>query len=401
MDFEMNEEQKSLVALAKEFCQREVDPEYIKDLSKERNIRDRMPWDMLKKAHDTGLATLAIPKKYGGGGASFRTLLLVGEALSLWGGSAGTLIVRPWKFCADLACGSDELQDEIFTKLMRMDKFYTATTITEADAGSDSQIPYDAPGTGMKTFAYRDGGEWVINGEKHFNSGGGQADFMLVYARTDKEAPISKGMSFFLVPTDTPGFSIVRVNDLAESLNPLEANVDPLFDNVRIPERYLIGEKNKAYTYWNSSVGRQTIYLGPVIGSRQRMYELTREYAKTRIQGGKPIFEHLNIGPLVVSMRASVETLRAFAYRVAWEYDKATDDRTNKEALINMSPMWHLLVASYNKELNLKFLVIAAEVFGGAASLKETPIAGHILACTEHHSGGTRSAKLIKCMDLI
>jgi hypothetical protein len=120
----------------------------------------------------------------------------------------------------------------------------------------------------MKTFAYRDGDEYVINGEKHYTTGGAQADLLLLYARIDKKAPISQGMSLFVVPTNTPGVS-ASINDRLS--NPILLNVNPYFENVRIPARYLVGEKNKGYSYFLSCRANMINYNAPALGACRRI----------------------------------------------------------------------------------------------------------------------------------
>ena len=394
MDFELTEEQKVLVALVKDFAKREIDPDYIRKLPQKENLRDQIPWDILKKTHDIGLRTLAVPVKYGGGGASYTTQVVVGEALGRYCGIAiGHLIAHLWAFCTTHGTSfNDELREEFFTQFMKNHTFIPARAITEADASSDTLLPYDEPGAGMKTFAYRDGDEYIINGEKSWCTGGGQADVVMVSARTDKNAPISKGMSSFYVPTNTHGFSIVRVNDLL--YNELLRNAVIRFDNVRVPKRYLIGKENIPFSD-KSDTG--LIYLGPQLGANAAIYEATKEYAKTRVQGGVPIFEHKNIGPLLADMYIRIETQRYLLYKVAWEADQATKHRTDMRGLATMSPLGAIIVWSYSKEVALKLVENAIEVYGANAAMKDMPLEEYIrLAVIWQHGLSNRSLQLIK-----
>ncbi len=401
MDFALSEEQKALVALAEDFCRREIPPDYVKELEK-KSIKDCLPYDLLEKLHPLGITTLAVPVKYGGGGADFLTQVVVGEALHRYSGFLGIILASHWRWISDFeGCAQEELQDEIFPKIMGNARLVTAWAQTEADAGSDTQLPYDEPGGGMKTSAHRDGDEWVINGEKHFIGAGAQADLMLVCARTDKEAPVSKGISLFLVPTDTPGFS-ATVNNLISDF--IRRIADPVFENVRIPARYLVGEENKAMDYIQSSLARMIINVGPKIGAMQRIYEQTKDYAKTRVQGGKPIFEHLNIGPRIVEMSILIETLRLLSYKCAWEYDQfykqyAQQDRS---MLAKIDPLTSLQVHALSKEAELKFVEHACEVWGGVGITKEVPLERYIRSVyVRLHGFGTRSLTLVSCMPRI
>src|SRR4030042_2404418 len=118
MDFELTEEQKSLVGLVKEFGKREVDPGLMRKLLEVENLRDRCPWDIVKKAHDIGLRPLCVPAKWGGGGADCLTQVLVAEALARWGGPLAIAIADLWRSFDVITGCSDDLQAEIFPQIM-------------------------------------------------------------------------------------------------------------------------------------------------------------------------------------------------------------------------------------------------------------------------------------------
>jgi alkylation response protein AidB-like acyl-CoA dehydrogenase len=395
MDFEFTEEQKALVALAKDFCKREVTPEYMSKLS-ERKSEERVPWDLIKKMRDLGLTTLTIPEKYGGGGgADLLTLAVLAETFGQHCGVVGLLPTMYWKMFTEVATfGSEEQQEEIFTRAMNDYTFAIGEIATEANHGFDPVLPYDEPGSGLKTFAYKDGDEYVINGEKCF-CGFLQAKMLFVYVRTDKNKPLSQSMSILLVPTDTPGFSIVRFNKFMHTVSDL--NGDLLFDNVRVPTRYLIGEENKGFAIFEGRRGVWVPYVAFKIGQAQAIYEFTKEYAKTRIQGGKPIFEHLTVGTRVVDMLLHIEQARYLVYKTAWEYDQAI--KAGSKVVSSLG--FNLCVAAWH---NLDVLLAghAAEVFGGRAALKELPIEGYIRTVYGlHHGFGTSNLNLIKSMSMI
>ena len=397
MDFELTEEQKQVKALVRDFCKREVDVDYLWELSDQKveNLRDRMPYDLLKKAHDVGLRQFSVPVEYGGGGAGCLLRVIAGEEAGYSGGPLGRLLSIPWKLLADIdSLASKELKDEIFTQFMNDPTFFLAGSITEADAGTDTFLPYDEPGVGMKTFAYMDGDEWVINGEKHFCSAGGVANVILLTARTDKAGPISKSCTQFLVPTNTPGFSVVRINEMiAEDVT---GNVDCLYDNVRIPDRYRLSPVNEGYRPMATHLAGKLLHTACLTGLSQRLYEQTKEYAKTRIQGGKPIYEHLNIGPLVVEMGLRIEAVRLMHYRAAWQYEQ------EEKLTPTPNPVWGYYCNYYYKQMALRCCEIAAEVFGGAAALKEMPVEHYVrFLYSMIHGGSTGNMNLIKCMHYI
>lgn len=199
-------------------------------------------------------------------------------------------------------------------------------------------------------------------------------------------------MSVFLVPTNTPGFSVTRINALlSELIRPVG---DLLFDNVRVPARYLVGGENKGFTILN---GRYGFWLGcaaAAVGGAQATYELTKEYAKTRVQGGKPIFEHLTIGTRIVDMLLHIEQARYLVYKTAWECDQTGS------ALV--SPLGYNLCNIAVKELGILVARHAAEVFGARAALKELPIEGYIRGVHGHlHGFETVTFNQIKAMSML
>jgi alkylation response protein AidB-like acyl-CoA dehydrogenase len=391
MDFELNEYQKSLIAMGKDFCKREIKPGIMKELLA-REPKDRMPWDLVKKMHETGLTTLTVPTKYGGGGSDLLTRVVLADALGQYAGLVGTILTPCWKYCSDLAAvGSEELQEEFFTRVMEDHTFTMGEAGTEPEHGHDPVLPYDEPGSGLKTFAYRDGDEYVINGEKCFCGGAG-GDLLFVYLRTDKNKPLSQSMSLILVPTNTPGFSIQRINQFMSER--VRINGDLLFDNVRVPARYLVGEENNGYAIYN---GRRAFLLPRLafnIGGAQTMYEITKEFAKTRIQGGRPIFEHPTVGTRIVDMLAKIEQARYLIYKTAWDVDQAGT------ALV--SSLGFELCNATVHDLHRLLAEHASEVFGGRAALREMPVSGIIHGMFGNlHTFGTATMNRIKAMSMI
>ena len=398
MDFRITEEQKGLVALVRDFGKREITPELVKDVFS-RPAVDRLPYikqqGLLKKIYDIGLRTLTVPQKYGGAAVDVLTQVLVAEALGRFGWFAGHLIVPNWKVVQDLAAfGSEELQDEICTRLMTDPTFFLGEVATEPEHGCDPVLPHDEPGSGLKTFAYRDGDKYVINGEKCFTCSA-QTDILGTYVRTNRDKPLSQSMSLILVPTNTPGFSCERVNEFLHDV--LRPNGDPIYDNVRVPARYLVGKENEAHPIFE---GRRAFWL-PVLaillGATETIYEVTKEYAKTRIQGGQPIFYHPTIGTRIVEMYSKIEDLKLKIYKTAWEIDQAI--QTGRKLVSSLG--FNLCNAAVHDVMEL-VAGHAAEVWGGRAALKGLPIEAYIrVVWGNHHGFGTSTFNRIKCMSLL
>jgi hypothetical protein len=152
----LTEEHKSLVGLMKEFCQREVDLKKLNEMADvpippnatSAQLRERMPWDLISKAHDAGIRQIAAPEEFGGGGygEDHLGLAAMGETAGYYGGHFGRLNTITWKQLAAFAYTSKDLAEEVLGDFMRDRKTMMGASITEPNSGSDFLMPYDEPG---------------------------------------------------------------------------------------------------------------------------------------------------------------------------------------------------------------------------------------------------------------
>jgi len=390
MDFELSEEQKSLVALARDFCKRETSPELWRECMK-KPPEERMPWNLMKKLDEVGLRTLAMPKKYDGGGfTDLLTSVVIMDAVGQLSPPLGGMLGMNILFHLNLAAWLNEDQQDEFFPILKNDYHLTiGAGYTEPDVASDFKLPYDVPGAGFKTTAYKDGNEWVLNGEKIF--GDGASDVQVVIASTDKNKPISQSSSLFWLPKATPGY---RVGKPELGLSRLRPRVGFSMENCKIPERYLIGEENKGLAMVEECRMNYLVIYAIELGQTQAIWELTKEYAKTRVQGGKPIFEHLNIGPRIVDMRLDIEAARALIYKTAWEYDQI------KSA--PKSPLWANLCYVFIKKVRVKVAETVAEIWGGFGAVDDSPVRAYVVdSLTSLHEFSTPTFNLVKSMQEI
>ncbi len=245
MDFRLTDVQEMTRDMVRDFAQNEVKPAAL-ELDKKTNPQDCIPWDLLKKASKLGLRTTAIPEEWGGEGADYTTLAIILEELGAADHGFASIIRGCYTESPRLVHElNPEQRDEFLPKFLKDDTYLLGLARTEPDAGTDSHFLYDAPGASIQTYAERQGDEYVINGTKHFISSGGIAKLYFLYARTDKKGPISTSMSVLLVPSDTPGFTIGRFHN--KFGRRLLANAELVFQNARIPARYLIGKEGEAW----------------------------------------------------------------------------------------------------------------------------------------------------------
>jgi alkylation response protein AidB-like acyl-CoA dehydrogenase len=401
MDFSFNEEQKALVALAKEFCQKEVDRRALqlnadKPYSEhpDRNeMMARIPWDLLDKAQAVGLRQLVIPKKYGGGGMGYAgdwvTVSAVAEAMGYYAGhDFYRFFGYSWMIMATiLAYAPEEVQEIWCTDFMKGRTLGGGLATTEPDHGSDMMLPYDEPGYTGKVTARLEGNEWVLNGDKAFSSLALVSNYIIVTARTDPDGPISKSQTLFLVPTYSPGWSYA-VNRFCGDEAGL--NIRQTFDNVRIPKNYMVTELNGAAALRKSAAAGKNIHFMAMLGEAQYEYDQIRAYAKKRVQGGKPIIEHPNIQLLLARSDIMLKTSRLLQYKYAWDCDQTKPGQFINPVLGFYNNYWY-------KRVFMDLFETGSEVYGGMAPNKDLTFEHFVRAnFSILHGGSTGQMSLMK-----
>jgi alkylation response protein AidB-like acyl-CoA dehydrogenase len=176
----------------------------------------------------------------------------------------------------------------------------------------------------------------------------------------------------------------------------MTGNVRIKFTDVRVPESSLVGKINKASkSLVNTASAEKLIHFYGLLGFSQKLYEAIRDYAKKRIQGGKPIIEHPNIGAMIAEAAVNLEATRALMYRAAWEYNKG--EKTTGSVFLN--PLWGCFCNYYYKKMALRLCEIGAEVYAGVGTLKEMPLESYVRYLYGMLAGGsTPNMNLIKCI---
>lgn len=315
--FGLTDEQQALRERAHTFAEREIRP-IAAGLDRIPDATEIFPWDMLKKASQLGLRTLAVPEEYGGQGIDMFTQVTMIEAMAFADSACAKIISHVWKACGMLAAvGTKEQQDRFFPLIRDDDTFVMSFGMTEPDAGTDNALPFDDPRGGFKLSAVRDGDHYVLNGRKQWISMGNVSKLFFVAARTDRNQGIVKGGSWFLMPADTPGFTRGAVRDKLGWRAYTEA--DLIFENVRLPAENLLGGseglggkgQDKLVSHGETEISAH------MMGVSRAAYELAVEYAREHTQAGKPLIEHEAIALILGEMRVELESGRAYLFHVA------------------------------------------------------------------------------------
>src|SRR5688572_23399890 len=271
ISFELTDEQRELRRLSREFAEKEIRPK-----AAEYDEHQTHPADVIAKAHEVGLMNPHIPEEYGGLGLPGFDGMLIGEELS-WGcsGIAVSIVANTLGAAPVVIAGTEEQKRRWLPPLIEQ-PILCSFGLSEPNAGSDV--------SGIQTTAVRHGDEYVLNGSKMFITNAGKADWLVVFASTDKSKG-HRGLSAFIVPTELDG---VTVEKHLDKMGQRATDTSALaFQDVKLPLENLLGEEGEGFKIAMKTLDftRPGTAAGAV-GVAQAAYEHAVEYAKTRVQFG-------------------------------------------------------------------------------------------------------------------
>ncbi|MEU5696396.1 acyl-CoA dehydrogenase family protein [Actinosynnema sp. NPDC020468] len=313
MDFTLDEEQREIRDWVRTFVRREIAPLEAEVLRRERLGRPGVTRDELKELQDkaklAGFFGILTPQEYGGMelGALMAALIEAELGRSFvpfrFGGQADNILFH-----------ADEEQKRRYLLPTIAGDRASCFAITEPGAGSDAKA--------IRTSARKDGGDWVVNGEKTFITGGNDADFVMVFAVTDREKGANGGVTCFLVDRDM-GWRSEPIQTMGQ-WGPAAL----VFEDVRVPEANVLGEVGRGFDLAMQWIG-QGRYLLPAraLGSCERLVEMAVEQARNRVTFGKPIAEYQAIQWMLADSAVEIEALRWLVLHAAWLVDQGADSR--------------------------------------------------------------------------
>ena len=273
-------------------------------------------WD---KSHEfpraalQGLASLgcygvAVPEQWGGAGLDYLALALILEEIAAGDGATSTVVsVNNCPVCSILMMFGNDEQKAQFLRPLARGEMLGAFCLTEPHVGSEAG--------GLRTTATREGDHYVLNGVKQFITSGKNGHVAIVIAVTDKGAG-KKGMSAFIVPTDTPGYHVARLEDKLGQHSSDTAQIN--FDNCRIPAQNLIGQEGEGYKIALSALeGGRIGIAAQSIGMARSAFEAALQYSKERVSFGTAIFNHQAVGFRLAECATQLEAARQLMYHAA------------------------------------------------------------------------------------
>jgi butyryl-CoA dehydrogenase len=349
MDFELTDEQRLVKAMAFGFVEKEVKPR--------AHTMDReaaYPEDLIRRLGELGLMGMFVPDELGGSGMDLISYVIALEEISKsWASLAVIMSVQNSLVCAPIIRFGSLPQQKKYLPSLARGQTLGCYCLTEPGAGSDAGS--------IQTRAERDGSDYILNGNKAFITNGSRAQLAIVYAVTDF-AQGKEGISAFLVETNSPGFTVGKLEDKLGLRSSDTASL--VFENCRIPRENLLGHEGEGFKIALATLdGGRIGIAAQAVGIAAGCLDESVAYAKQRHQFGQAIGEFQAIQWMLADMATEIDAARLLTYRAAWLSD-AHRVVTKQAAMAKLFASEAANRAAYK----------ALQIFGGYGYIKESPV---------------------------
>ncbi len=353
MQFGLNETQQMIVDTVRTFVEKEIYP-YEEEVERQGFVPKELGHAIRDQCLESGFYAANLPESIGGGGLSHLDFTLLERELGRGSMALTVFFGRPSGIL--MAC-NEEQRERYLLPAVQGEKF-DALAMTEPEAGSDVR--------GMQCSAKRQGGDWVVNGTKHFISHADLADFVIVFVATGEEQSargVRKKITCFLVDRDTPGFEIVPGYDSVSHRG--YQNMILRFDDCRLPDAQVLGEVDKGFDIANEWLyGTRLTVAASCVGRARRVFEETLPYAAQRRQFGQPIGRFQGVSFKLADMITEIDAADWLTLSSAWRLDQAlTANREIASAKL------------YASEMLAKVTDEAIQIYGGMGLMSDLPFA--------------------------
>lgn len=352
VNFSLTEEQLGLKKMAKSFAEKEIVPIAAK---LDKDVEHKVNWEIIRKLAANDFLRMAIKEKHGGLGLDYLSQAIILEELAV--GCIGVAMIAGWNAtsCLLYDYGTEEQQDKFLPTICDKDNpGIIAFAATESQAGSDMAA--------MSTKAVGDRDGYILSGTKCFITHANYSSMIVTLAITDK-AKGPKGISAFIVPTNTPGISFGKVEDKMGAR--AAHNVEVIYDDVHIPKENLLGKEGEGFKIALASLekGRPLITGALGVGLARGAYEYALKYSKEREQFGKPILANQAITFMLADMAIKIETARMLVWKTCWELD-------NNLPFAKTSAMSKI----YASDIAMEVAIDGVQILGGYGYMKDYPM---------------------------
>lgn len=371
MNLRFTEEQEMMRKMVRDFAQTEIAP-FV-----EKMEEGEFPREILKKMGELGLMGIPVPEEYGGSEMDFISYIIAIHEISKVSATVGVILSVHTSVGTNpiLYFGTEDQKKKYVPKLAA-GEYLGAFCLTEPSAGSDA--------ASLKTRAVKKDGHYVLNGSKVFITNGGEADVYIVFASTNPEAG-PKGVSAFIVDKDTPGF-IVGKDEHKMGLYG-SRTVQLTFEDMKVPEENLLGQEGEGFKIAMSNLDSGRIGIAAqALGIAEAALEAATDYAKERVQFGKPIAAQQGVGFKLADMATSVEAAKLLIYRAAQL--RSEGQKCGIEA--SMAKL-------FTSRTAVEVTTEAIQVFGGYGYTKDYPVERYFrdAKVTEIYEGTSEIQKIV------
>ncbi|HZD26903.1 MAG TPA: acyl-CoA dehydrogenase family protein [Alphaproteobacteria bacterium] len=345
----LNEQQAMVRDMSRQFAAAELAPNAA---AWER--AGALPMDVLRRMGELGLMGMCVDERWGGAGADYVSYALALEEIAAGDGATSTVMsVNNAPVCAAIEQYGSEAQKQALLPRLARGEWIGSFLLTEPQAGSDASA--------LRTRARREGDRYVLNGSKQFITSGRISSLAMIFAVSDPEAG-PKGITCFLTPTDTPGFTVVKAeNKLGQRASD---TCEILLEDLEVPADMVLGEPGQGYRIALANLSTGRIGIGAQsVGMARAALEHALAYAREREAFGKPIIEHQAVAFRLAGMATEVEAGRQMVLHAAALRDAG-------EGALKEASMAKLFAS----EMAERVCSAAIQVFGGYGYLADFPV---------------------------
>jgi len=336
--------------------------------------------NLLDKAAQMGLRTLALSEEAGGAGADGLTSCIVMEELGAGDVDLAAVLGQTSALAHFLfdRLMTPEQRKRFLPKFVEDDRYHLA--FAGRDYGAAAGWSYHRPlaaESGSDPVAVKQGNDWVINGTQSFVSNATVAKLLAVQARTDPKQTGTSGLTTLLVPRDTPGLTVREpLKAVGEAIRWHHgAGAGVAFKDCKVPANHLLGKEGRSPFAQGVDAARAVPQLAAInLGLGRAAYEAAVDYAKLRRQGGRNIIEHQAIGTKLADCAIRLELARNVIWKAAWALDhpEAIADRS-----VSNLPL-HVIARVYTAEAVNEVALLAAECFGAMGVMRDMPLQKYV-----------------------
>jgi len=348
MDFELTEEQRMFQETARQFADKEIAP-----IAAKVDELGRFPHETVQKLGELGFMGIAVPQEYGGAGADTVCYVVALEEISRACASHGVIMsVNNSLYCGPLARFGTEEQKRRFLVPVASGRAVGCFCLSEPNAGSDA--------ANQETTARREGDCYVLNGTKNFITNGNEAEYAIVFATTNRELK-HKGICALVVERGTPGFTVAHLEKKLGIRGSSCAQIT--LENCRVPAANLLGKEGEGFKIALSTLdGGRIGIAAQAVGIARAALEASLEYAKQRVQFGKPIAANQAIQFMLADMATEIDAARLLTLNAALLKDQGVR-HTRESAMAKL----------YASEVAMRCGVKGVQIFGGYGYMMDYP----------------------------